>query len=127
MAERARERGFFWQIIKGACIALVISLVAILIFSGVVKVCKLSSGVIKAVNQFIKIIALFLGIIFSLKENKGLLKGGLVGIIYGVLIHLVFLIIGGEFEIGKVALDVLFCIAVGCILGALIINLRKKD
>ena len=115
------------SIIKGAIFALFISLIGILIFAGIVVACKLNTSVIKAVNQFIKILALFLGVLYSVRGEKGFLKGGIIGVIFSLLIHLVFLIIGGEILIGKMFLDMGFCLVIGILAGALVVNVKRKN
>ena len=68
---------FFIQVVKGVITALVITLLGVLIFAFVLSVTSLSNQVIKPVNQFIKLLAVFFGCFLSVKEGKGFAKVGL--------------------------------------------------
>ncbi len=114
------------MVLKGALISLIVALVGVLIFSGVVKLAYLSANVIKPVNQFIKILALFLGCFFSVRGKMGYLKGGLVGVLATVLIFLTFSIIGGELSFGiPFLIDLLLGVIVGAISGIITVNVKK--
>ncbi len=119
--------GFIIQIIKGVFTALIATLIAVFIFGGIVKLASLNSGVIKAVNQFIKVLSVFLGCIFSLKENKGLLKGLFVGALSAVLTNLVFALICGQINFGlSFFLDLGFTSVIGAICGIVSVNIKNK-
>ncbi len=127
MSEVEKENGFFTAILKGIILSVTISLIAILIFAGVVKVCKLNSSVVKAVNQFIKIISLFLGITYSVRGQRGFVKGGIIGGIFSLLVHLIFLIIGGEIALNTMLIDFAFCAGIGLLSGAIVINIKRES
>lgn len=106
---------------------LIIVLAGILIFAGIIKIACLSDGVIKPVNQFIKILSVFLGCFFSVRGKLGFLKGGLVGAIGMAITYLVFSLIGGQISFGGTfVLDLLFGLVVGIISGIVAVNLKKE-
>ena len=125
--EKSNTSLFFSSIVKGIATALIITLLGVLIFAGVVKIATLNSLVIKAVNQFIKILSVFLGCSFSLKENKGLLKGGIVGVGATVLTYLIFALIGSGVSFGlSFVLDLILALVVGCVSGVIAVNVKSK-
>ena len=126
MSEKV-STGFLKQSLRGVLIAILISLAGVLIFSLVIRLALLNSGVIKAVNQFIKIMSVFLGCFFSLKENKGLLKGLIVGIIISTfLIYLIFALISGNSVFSlSFLIDLIFGIIVGGISGVIAVNVKR--
>jgi putative membrane protein (TIGR04086 family) len=125
--EKSNAVKFFSSIVKGVSTALIITLVGVLIFAGIVKIAMLNSGVIKAVNQFIKIISVFLGCTFSLKENKGLIKGVIVGVFSTVIIYLIFALVGGAVNFGlPFLLDLVMGIIVGGVSGVIAVNLKRN-
>lgn len=63
------------QIVKAVVLAVLFCLVAVLIFSLVLKFASLSDSVIKPVNQFIKVFAILFGCFFALRGEKGWLNG----------------------------------------------------
>lgn len=126
-------RGFFMQkykylifaVIKSVIFSLLFSLILILLFAIIVKSTNLSPTAIRAVNQFIKIISLFLGCFLCVKENKGLIKGIITGLFYTVLLYVIFTIFGeNAFGIGFL-LDLVFGVIAGAVSGIISVNLRK--
>ena len=125
--EKSNAFNFFSSIIKGVSTALIITLVGVLIFAGVVKIATLNSGVIKAVNQFIKILSVFLGCTFSLKESKGLIKGVIVGVFSTLITYLIFALVGGAVSFGlSFLLDLVMGLIVGGVSGVIAVNLKRN-
>lgn len=116
---------FVSPIIKGVLFSISLTLISILLFAIVVKVTVFSSIAVKIVNQFIKIVSVFLGCLLFLKGGKGLIKGGIVAILYVFLINSIFSLISGVgFSVSF--LEILLCLAVGVISGIISINLKEK-
>ena len=124
--ENSVVKSFFMQVLKAVIISLSILLVGILLFSIVVKFALLNDGVIKAVNQFIKILAIFLGVFFSIKEGKGLLKGVLIGFVFAVFSNLIFSIMAkAPFFPLSLLIDLVFNMLIGVISGIIAVNIKK--
>lgn len=125
--ENVKDSGFINGIIKGVATVVIITLVSVLIFAGVVKLATLNSSVIKAVNQFIKIVSIFLGCSFTIKASKGLVKGVLVGAVSTIITYLLFALIGGGVAFGlNFILDVVLGLIVGGISGVIAVNFKKN-
>ncbi len=117
---------FFIQVVKGVITALVITLLGVLIFAFVLSVTSLSNQVIKPVNQFIKLLAVFFGCFLSVKEGKGFVKGGLIGLLSSILSILIFGLIAGSFtSFLGVLIDVAFGFLMGGISGIISASVRK--
>ena len=123
MNENAKS--FFSETLKGVILASIITLVSILFFALIVKLADLGGGTIKAVNQFIKIVSLFLGCFFNLRGGKGLLKGVSVGIFYTLFIYVVFSFLGGNAFGTGFFIDLAFGLTVGAVSGVAAVNLRR--
>ncbi|PWM70256.1 MAG: TIGR04086 family membrane protein [Bacillota bacterium] len=116
------------MIVSGVLKGLIFSLLAVLIFSFIVKLCSVGDNVIHAVNQFIKSLAVFVGCFFSLKGKLGWLKGLAVGLFVFVFTYLVFALIAGAQVFGaKFFIDTAFGAAVGLISGIISVNVRKDS
>lgn len=121
-----KKRGMFAQSVRGGFVAVFCMLIFVLLFAIVVKVATLNSTAVKVVNQFIKIIAIFTACVFCVKEERGLVKGALIGLVSGVFIHIIFAFIGAGTGFGaSLILDVIFTSIVGAISGILVVNVRK--
>ena len=120
------KNGFFISILLSAGLSVICALIGILIFALIVKFTNFNSGVIKAVNQFLKVIAIFIGCFFILKQGKGAIKGLLSGIIFTIILYLIFSLIGGSFNFGvSFIVDLLFCAIIGAICGIISVNVKK--
>ncbi len=119
-------KGFFSGIIKAVFSAVIITLVGVLIFAGLLKFALLSEGVIKAVNQFIKILAIFLGCSFSIRGKNGLVRGALMGVLTTIITYLLFSLFCGEMMFGdNFFLDLIFTSVIGAISGIISVNIKK--
>ena len=120
------ERAQFWKMTgRGVSLAIIVCLAAVLIFALVIQFTGLPESVIMPVNQFIKVLAIFIGCFFSLRGSKGWLKGGLVGLIAGGLTFLLFALLGGFPSGLRILWDLLFCVGVGILSGIISVNLKK--
>ena len=120
------ENGFLRSIVKGVFATVIITLGSVLIFAVVIKFTTLDGGVIKVVNQFIKMFSVFLGCIVCVHGSAGILKGGFTGLLSTIAVYGVFaLLCGGmNFDLGFV-LDLFFGLIVGAISGIISVNVKK--
>ncbi|MBQ6728006.1 MAG: TIGR04086 family membrane protein [Clostridia bacterium] len=123
-----QSKTFLTSVIKATALSLISSLVGILLFALIVKLVALSDGTVKTVNQFIKVIAVFIGCFFSVKGKLGIVKGGVSGALCTVLLYAVFALMSGSgiFSVQTLA-DMLFTAVVGGIAGIIAVNLRGKE
>lgn len=79
---------------RGVLLAALFTAAAVIVFALVLSFARLSDGVIRAVNQVIKLFAIYLGVRAAVGTGTGrpLLRGMLVGLIYmavGVMLYAV--------------------------------------
>lgn len=118
------------NILKGALIAVSISLILILLFAVLIKLTNIPDVAISPVNQVIKIISIFLGCFLCLKKlpQKGLVTGSFVGMLYTVLAFLIFSLLGGTFSFNLTLLsDIIFASIIGGICGIMAVNKKIKQ
>lgn len=120
--------GLFFSVIKGSLLCLIVGLIAVLGFAALIKFTALSDTAIKTVDQFIKIMAVFIGCFFSISGKAGWLKGGLIGAVGVFLIYVVFALLSGTglFTVEMLA-DMGLSLAVGVISGIIAVNVRGKE
>ncbi len=112
-------------ILKSALLSFVFSLVFVLVFALIVKLTNIGEGAIGIVNQAIKIVSVFLGVLFSVKERGGWFLNGLCGgVLYAVIAFFVFSFVGGQFNWSNLFIDIGVSGAVG-ILAALLAAGKK--
>lgn len=117
------------SIIKGTLLAVSTTLILILLFALLIRFFDISDSLIFPINQVIKIISLFLGILSLLKNNneKGFIKGILLGLVYFVLSFIVFSILQGaiNFKIENLY-DGIITMFMGGLIGIILVNLKRK-
>ena len=115
------------QIVKAVVLAVLFCLVAVLIFSLVLKFASLSDSVIKPVNQFNKVFAILFGCFFALRGEKGWLKGIAVGLLTVMLTYLVFAMVGGDFSMSwLIVAELAFGAVAGLLSGIIAVNVRPE-
>ena len=117
---------FFSGILKAVFSAVIITLVGVLIFAGLLKFTLLSQNVIKAVNQFIKIIAIFLGCSFNIRGRSGLVRGIIMAFLSTIITYLLFSLLCGKMMFGNMFLvDLIFTSIIGGVSGIISVNIKK--
>ena len=91
--------------VKAGAIALAFSCIGVLLLALVAKLFGLSDNVLPIVNQILKIVAVALAMMLCLREEKFVAKALVGSVVFSLLSLLIFLILGGKFNIGQVLLD----------------------
>lgn len=114
--------------LKGSMLSVCVSLVLILIFAFIIKLTSMSDTLIKPINQIIKVVSIFFGTLFIVKKvnQKGLITGAIVGLLYSILAFVVFSILNGGFSFDiTLLIDILFGAISGAICGIICVNMKK--
>ncbi|MDY6367134.1 MAG: TIGR04086 family membrane protein [Clostridia bacterium] len=114
--------------LKGTLLAVLFALSGVLVFAVVLKIFSLSPSVVKPVNQVIKVLSVFGGVMLCVRGKTGFLKGFLIGVCSIILTYLLFALMGGEklFSVGFL-LDIVFGAVAGVISGIVSVNLKKPS
>ena len=124
--EKEFGNGLF-QIIKGVGLALLSALLGAFIFAGVLRLSSLPDKIIYPINQSIKVLAVAIGTFFCVREEKGLLKGLGIGLLFSALSYLTFSAIGGDFSLSwLIVAELALSAFVGIVCGILAVNLKKS-
>ena len=122
--ERSYERkGFTREVIKGVGCALIVTLVLVIIFALVLDLFGVPEGLIKPINQVIKLVSVFTGCLFAVRGEKGFLKGLLIGLIASLLSALIFGLISGAVSPLGILIDAVCSAVMGMISGAITVNI----
>lgn len=117
-----------FDIIRGALIAIVVSLIGVLLLALIVKLASIGSDVILPINQVLKILSILIGCILGIKDKtKGAVKGGTIGLVYSLLSIFVFLILNKTLDGSSINyIDIVTGAAAGALSGIIAINFRRK-
>lgn len=114
------------DVVRGVIIALVLSMILVLLVSVIAKYTDMSDQVATALNQIIKVIALFGGILLGFRSGKwGLVLGLVAGLLFTLLSFGIFSLISGKLDFNQITVfDFLLGLLAGGASGILVVNLK---
>ena len=121
--EASARKTTFLQALKAGILSLVFSCIGVLLLALIAKLCNLSNSVLPIINQVLKVIAVAIGTMISIKDEKFLLKALIGAVIFWLLSFALFAIMGGSFNFGQIALDLAIALVVAAVVA--IIKSRK--
>lgn len=124
---KENNRGLLSDVIRSVLFAVLITLALILLFALIVKFAELTEDVIRPVNQVIKILSIFAGLMFGIKiKEKGLSKGFLSGLLFTALSIALFSFLSLEplFNTGNLIEMLAGCI-IGTVCGGMVLLIKK--
>lgn len=119
----------FLKILKGSIVSIIITLVLIIFASMILTFTNIPEAVIPAMIIIISAISILVGSIISTLyiDNKGMVNGACVGLIYIVVLYLLSSITVAGFNLNiKSLVMMLVSIIAGMIGGIIGVNLHKK-
>ena len=121
--EASVRKSIFLQALKAGILALVFSCVGVLLLALIAKLTNMSGNALPIINQVLKAIAVVVGTLLSVKEEKFLPKSLIGAGIFWLLSFGVFAIMGGKFNFAQIALDLVVALVASAIVA--IIKSRK--
>lgn len=103
--EASVRKSTILQSIKAGVLSLVFSCIGVLVLALIAKLCNIGDKALPIINQVLKVIAVAVGTLISVKDEKFLLKAIIGAVIFWLLSFAVFAIMGGQIHFGQIALD----------------------
>ena len=119
--EASVKKSTILQAIKAGLLSLVFSCIGILLLALVAKLCNIGDKALPIINQVLKVIAVAIGTLISVKDEKFWLKALIGALIFWLLSFALYAIMRGQIHFGQIALDLVISVAV-----ALIVALIKS-
>ena len=113
--EASVRKSIILQSLKAGILSLVFSCIGVLLLALIAKLCNIGNNVLPIINQVLKVIAVAVGTIISVKDEKFLLKSIIGAVIFWLLSFALFAIMGGGFHFGQIALDLGIALVVAII------------
>ena len=118
--------GKIFNIIKGVALALAFSLLASIVLASILQTFPLPDKVIYPINQTVKVVAIMLGALVFVREEKGFLQGVAIGALFTALSYLSFSALGGDFSLSwLIFAELALALFVGAVSGAIAVNIRR--
>lgn len=123
--ENSYGQGLF-SIVKGVGLSLAVSLLFSVVFAYVLRVSTISEKVVYPITQTAKVFCAFLGALVFVRGEKGWLKGGAIGLLFGMLSYLAFSAIGGDFSLSwLIVFELGVTVFAGVVGGVIGVNVRR--
>ena len=117
----------FFSVLKSVGTALLISLLASMLFAVVLRASSGGEKIIYPVNQIVKVVSVLVGTLLFVRGEKGWLKGGGVGLLFTALSYLAFAALGGDFSLTwLIFVELFFALMAGGIGGIIAVNLKNN-
>ena len=113
--EASVRKNTFLQALKAGILSLVFSCIGVLLLALLAKLCNIGDKALPIINQILKVIAVALGTLLSVKEEKFLLKGLLGAVVFWLLSFALFAIMGGHFNVWQILLDLVIALVVATV------------
>ena len=121
--EASVRKSLILQPLKAGLLSLVFSCIGVLILALIAKLCNIGGVALPIINQVLKVIAVAIGTIISVKDEKFLLKSIIGAVLFWALSFALFAIMGGQFIFWQIALDLGVSLIVAVVIG--LIKSRK--
>jgi putative membrane protein (TIGR04086 family) len=124
---REDSKRITFDVFRSVLYAVIITMALILLFAIIVKFAELGEDVIRPVNQAIKVLSIFAGLMMGIKiKEKGLSKGFFTGLIFTALSIALFSFMSLEpvFTLSNL-IEILAGSIIGAVCGAIVLMIKK--
>lgn len=117
---------FSLKFLRSVLISLLFALSLLLITSVIYFFTGTTAILLKITNITIHLLAVGVGVFLFSDGQKGLLKGGLSGLVIGLCVEIAFCVIAGQIKWSTFLINTVFCTIFGIIFGIIFANLKNK-
>lgn len=126
--ERSNKNSNFINVARGSIIAITITLVCLVIFSVILANTEVAESTINPVIILVTAVSIFVGSIMSVSRisKRGIINGGIVGMIYFLAIYILSGMVNSNFSINISGIILIICGILAGMLGGIVgVNIKK--
>ena len=126
--ERSNKNSNFINVARGSIIAITITLVCLVIFSGILANTEVAESTINPVIILVTAVSIFVGSIMSVSRisKRGIINGGIVGMIYFLAIYILSGKVNSNFSKKNSGIILIICGILAGMLGGIVgVNIKK--
>lgn len=126
--ERSNKNSNFINVARGSIIAITITSVCLVIFSVILANTEVAESTINPVIILVTAVSIFVGSIMSVSRisKRGIINGGIVGMIYFLAIYILSGIVNSNFSINISGIILIICGILAGMLGGIVgVNIKK--
>lgn len=128
MKKESNKNSNFINVARGSIIAITITLVCLVIFSVILANTEVAESTINPVIILVTAVSIFVGSIMSVSRisKRGIINGGIVGMIYFLAIYILSGIVNSNFSINISGIILIICGILAGMLGGIVgVNIKK--
>lgn len=114
--EASVKKSIILQSLKAGLFSLVFACIGVLVLALFAKLFNIPDGALPIINQVLKVIAVTIGMLLCVKNEKFILKALIGALIYWVLSFVLFSLLGGAFHWGQIFLDLGLALVVSVVI-----------
>ena len=125
----ANRRSILLSILRGLLLAVAFTLLGMLLIAALAVFARISDGLLTALNQVLKIVAIVLGVCASVGRggSRGFVTGAVLALLYTILGYALYVGLGGgAFSTVQMLGEILLGATIGGICGAILANLSPR-
>lgn len=126
--ERSNKNSNFINVARGSIMAITITLVCLVIFSVILANTEVAESAINPVIILVTAVSIFVGSIMSVSRisKRGIINGGIVGMIYFLAIYILSGIVNSNFSINISGIILIISGILAGMLGGIVgVNIKK--
>jgi len=114
--EASVKKSIVLQSLKAGLFSLVFACIGVLVLALFAKLFGIPDNILPIINQVLKVIAVAIGMLIGIKNEKFILKALFGVLIYWVLSFVLFSLLGGAFHWGQIFLDLGLALVVSIVI-----------
>lgn len=125
--EKTKEKNNYFSVLKGSIISLVLTMIMLTIYAGILSYTDISENSMNLVIFIVSGLSILItSSIINIKIKKnGIINGGLIGLIYILILYILSSIITGDFSLTLDSIImIIICVITGMIGGIIGVNIK---
>lgn len=114
------------RVIAAGLISSLTALILLFTFSAIIYFTGASDWLLRVINLLVRIFAVGVCVFLCMPQSKGILYGGIAGLVSAIFMQFTFLALSAKFSISEFLINGLFCVIFGAIFGIIWVNLKNR-
>ena len=114
------------RVIAAGLISSLTALILLFTFSAIIYFTGASDLLLRVINLLVRIFAVGICVFLCMPQSKGILYGGIAGLVSAIFMQFTFLALSAKFSVSEFLINGLFCVIFGAIFGIIWVNLKNR-
>ncbi len=114
------------RVVAAGLISSLTALILLFTFSAIIYFTGASDWLLRVINLLVRIFAVGVCVFLCMPESKGILYGGIAGLVSTIFMQFTFFALSAKFSVSEFLINGLFCVIFGAIFGIIWVNLKNR-